>query len=115
MVNTDVYLNPGRSVIVLELALNGEIISLDTISVVGNVQRTLGGATSGNRPDLALNLQSPFYSVLLLFYYVSCFPRAEVSELADDVTSDGVWYCWVGGVICEFILAMCFVVIPSSI
>ena len=43
-----------------------------------------------------------------------CFPHAEVSELADDVTSDGVWYCWVGGVICEFRLAVCFVVTPRS-
>jgi hypothetical protein len=38
-------------------------------SVVVNVQRTLGGATSGNRPDFVLNPQSPFYFVLLLFYY----------------------------------------------
>jgi hypothetical protein len=38
-------------------------------STVGNVQRTLVGATSGNRPDLALNLPSPFYLVSLFFYY----------------------------------------------
>ena len=29
-------------------------------SVVGNVQGTLGVETSGNLPDFALNLQSPF-------------------------------------------------------
>jgi len=50
----------------LELALNGKIISLDK-SVVGNVQRTSGGATSGNPLDFALNLQWPFHFVLLVF------------------------------------------------
>ena len=43
-----------------------------------------------------------------------CFPHVEVSELADDIASDGVWYCWVGCVIYEFRLAMCFVLTPSS-
>jgi len=83
---------------------------------VVNAQRTLGGATSGNRPDFALNLHSPFYFALLVFYLniPCCFPHAEVSEPAGDVTSDGVWYSWIGCMICEFRLAVC-ILIPSSI
>jgi hypothetical protein len=46
-----------------------------------------------------------------------CFPHAEVSELADDVTSDGVWYDWIGCMICKlrFIgMVMCFDFTPSN-